>query len=218
MSSKQEDGFEAFLRDGMESFGNLNLDEQPSSQEVWLEMLEEIEAQKPVENVFTEDCREMDNLHEIMDVLLEATGKSEEHTAQTLSYIANPKNEKSKNLHARCQLMHLNYCKERSERSASTEVCLCNYFTMLYDTNRYSPGAFWCMCITLRVHISCTHGVNIKTYIKLKTLIKKFTIDHVKNKKDVFSHEEMHKGLTVLFLDSNSKDAQHKIGKHCEFI
>ena len=218
MSSKQEDGFEAFLRDGMESFGNLNLDEQPLSQEVWMEMLEEIEAQKPVENVFTEDCREIDNLYEIMDALLEATGKSEECTAQTLSYIANPKNEKSKNLYARHQLMYLNYCKERSERSASTEVCLCNYFTMSYDANRCSPGSFWCMHSTLRVHILCTHGVNVKAYVKLKTLIKKFTIDHIKNKKDMFSYEETHKGLTVLFLDSNSKDVQHKTGKCCEFI
>ena len=86
-------------------------------------MLEEIENQKPVENVFTEDCREMHNLHESMDMLLEATGKSEEHAAQTLSHVANPKNPKSKDLHARCHLMHLNYCKERCERSTSTEVC-----------------------------------------------------------------------------------------------
>ena len=57
-------------------------------------MLEEIENQKPVEKVFAEDCREMGNLHEIIDVLLEATGKSEERAAQTLSRTANPKNLK----------------------------------------------------------------------------------------------------------------------------
>ena len=87
-------------------------------------MLEEIENQKPVENAFAEDCREMCDLHEIMDVLLEDTGKNEECAAQTLSCTANPKNPKSKDLHDMCQLMHLNYCKERCERSSSTEVCL----------------------------------------------------------------------------------------------
>ena len=150
MSRKQDDGCDVLLRNGMESFGDLNLDEQPSSQQLWQEMLEEIENQKPVETVCTEDSREMDNLHEIMDVLLEATGKSEECTAQTSSHIANPKNPKSKDLCARCQLMHLNYCKERSERSASTEVCLRNYFTTLHDANRCSPGTFWCVHSTLR--------------------------------------------------------------------
>ena len=78
MSSKQDDEFDAFLFDGLESFGCLNLDEESSSQEVWQEMLEQIEGQRAVENVLTEDCREMDNLHETMDAVLEATGKSEE--------------------------------------------------------------------------------------------------------------------------------------------
>ena len=142
MRSKQEDSFEAFLHDGMEFFGKLNLDEQPSSQELWQKMLEEIEAQNLVENVFKEGYREMDNLHEIMGVLLEATSKSEEYTMQTLSYIANPKNNKSKNLHARYELICVNYCKESKERMAYAEVCLCNYFTMLHDTNRYSLDTF----------------------------------------------------------------------------
>ena len=44
-------------------------------------MLEDIEAQCPVKNVLTEDCRNVDNLRKIMDVVLEATGKSEEHTS-----------------------------------------------------------------------------------------------------------------------------------------
>ena len=74
MSSKQDDEFDVLLRDGMESFGHLNLDEQLSSQELWQEMLEEIEGQCPVENVLMEQCREMDNLGEIMGVALEAAG------------------------------------------------------------------------------------------------------------------------------------------------
>ena len=106
-------------------------------------MLEEIKGQHPVENVLTEDCREMDNLRETMDVVLEATRKSEEHVAQTLSHIANPKSAKSKDFRTRNQLMHLNHHKERLERSPSTEVCLCDYFTILCDTNRYSPRTFW---------------------------------------------------------------------------
>ena len=44
-------------------------------------MLEEIENQKFVENVLTEECVKIDKLHEIMNVVLEATGKSEECTA-----------------------------------------------------------------------------------------------------------------------------------------
>ena len=66
----------------------------------------------------------MDNLHEMMDVVLEDDGRTEEHTAQTLSHVANPKNTKSKDLCARHQLTCLNYCKESSERSPSTEVSL----------------------------------------------------------------------------------------------
>ena len=177
-------------------------------------MLQEIEAQNPVENVFKEDYREIDNLREIMGVVMEATSKSEEYTAQTLSYIANPKNTKSKDLCARYQLMYLNYYKESKERRACAEVCLCNYFAMLCNTNRYSPGAFWCIYSTLRVHILCAHGVNAKEYIKLKALIKKFAIDHIKNKKDIFSYEEIREGLTILFDDSSSKDMQYKIGKY----
>ena len=68
-----------------------------------------------MENVFTEDYRKMDNLHEIIDVFLEETGKSEEHAVHTLFHIANPKNAKSKYLHARNQLTCLTYCKERLE-------------------------------------------------------------------------------------------------------
>ena len=121
-------------------------------------MLEEIEGQHPLENVLTADYREIYNLHEIMDVALEANGKIEEHTAQTLSHAANPNNAKSKDLCTKYQLMHLNYCKERSEWSPSTEVYLCNYFTMFHETNHYSPGNFWCACITFRVHILRTNG------------------------------------------------------------
>ena len=86
MSSNQELEFDAFLADGLEAFEHLNLDENPSSQEMWQEMLEEIEAQHPLENVLTEDCREMDDLREIMGTDLEAMVKSEEHAAQTLLY------------------------------------------------------------------------------------------------------------------------------------
>ena len=78
MSSKENGEFDVLLRDGLESFGDLNLDEQPSSQELWQGMLDKIENQKPAEHVLTEDCCEMDDLHEIMVVLLEATRKSEE--------------------------------------------------------------------------------------------------------------------------------------------
>ena len=54
-------------------------------------MLEKIEGQHAVENVLTDDFREMDNLREKMDVVLEATRKSQEHAVQMLSHIANPK-------------------------------------------------------------------------------------------------------------------------------
>ena len=128
------------------------------------------------------------------------------------SHIANPKDTKSKDLHTRHQLMFLNCCKESSERSPSTEVCLCNYFKILHDTNRYSPGTFWCTCSTLWAHVSCTPGVNIKYFVRLNSLIKNFTIDHVKKKNNVFRYEETHKVLTDLFSDYNSKDSQCKIG------
>ena len=71
---------------------------------------------------------------------------------------------------------------------------------------------------TLRVHVLWTHGVNIKYFARLKSLIKKFTIDHIKKKPDVFSYDETHKGLTELFADSNSKDSQHKIGKSFNIV
>ena len=90
MSSKDDGEFDAFLRDRLECFSDLNLIEQPSSQELWQEMIEEIENQKPAESVFMEDYREIDDLHEIIGALLEATGKSEEHAVQTSSHIANP--------------------------------------------------------------------------------------------------------------------------------
>ena len=159
----------------------------------------------------------MENLHEIIEVVLEATGKCEECASQTLSHIDNPKNSKLKYLQSRYQLTCLNYFKERSEQSLSTELCLLNYFDMLHDASRCSPGSFWCTCSMLRDHVLCTHDAIIKYFSRLKALIKKFTIDHIKKKPDIFSYEETHRGLTILFLDTNSEYLQHKIG-NCDVI
>ena len=51
MSLKQEDEDEdlkAFLAEGLDAFGGVHLDEMPSRQEVWMEMLKKIEAAAPV--------------------------------------------------------------------------------------------------------------------------------------------------------------------------
>ena len=101
--------------------------------------------------------------------------------------------------------MYLNYCKEKSERFPSIEVSLCDYFTMLCDSGRYFPETFWCMRSTLPVHMLCTHGVNIKTFVRLKSLIKKVTIDQIKKRLDMFSFEEIRIGLTEMFFDSDKK-------------
>ena len=87
--------------------------------------------------------------------------------------------------------MHLNYVKEAEERSASGEITLCDYFTHLFDSERFSPGTFWCVCRTLRVHILAVYRVNVRNYVSLKDLLKTFTQDHVKKKPDVFSYLEI---------------------------
>ena len=64
----------------MESFGHLSLDELPSLQELWQETLNKTEAQKPAQNLFLEESSDVDNLHELVGMCLEDTGKGEEHT------------------------------------------------------------------------------------------------------------------------------------------
>ena len=113
------------------------------------------------------------------------------------------------------QSVRLNYCKERCERSAPTEVCSCNYFAILCDAKRYSPGNFWHTRSTLRVSVLGARGVNVKSFVWLKALIKKLTIGHAKKKLDTLSCEEIHEGSTRLLLGSNGKDLQCKIGEHC---
>ena len=80
------DGFEAFLTEGMDSFGHINLDEHPSSQEACQEMLEDTEKQKLVQNLFLDDAREADDLHMLLDVCLEDAAKREDCTVQTMSH------------------------------------------------------------------------------------------------------------------------------------
>ena len=80
MSSKQADSFDAFFAEEMDSFYHLNVGEQPSSQKVLQEMLEDAEKQKPVQNLFLEDAREADNMHVLLDVCLEDAGEGEDHT------------------------------------------------------------------------------------------------------------------------------------------
>ena len=99
-----------------------------------------------------------------------------------MSCTANPKNEKSKDLCAQYELMHLNYCKENVERSPSTEETLCDYFTTLRDSSRFSPGDFWHMFSTLRARALRTYGVDIKNHPRLKSLLKKFAADNIKKK------------------------------------
>ena len=76
-------------------------------------------------------------------------------------------------------------------------------------------GAFWCMCVTLSVHVLCVHGFNVKNRENLNTSLKKFPIYHVKKKSDVLAFEKIKEGLTVLFDESNRKDLLIIMGKHC---
>ena len=62
------------------------------------------------------------------------------------------------------------------------------------------------------------HVVNVKSCVRLKALIKKFAIDHMKKKPYTLSHGEIHRGLTCYFLDSDGKHVQHEKGKHCNVI
>ena len=108
--------------------------------------------------------------------------------------------------------MHLNYCEEYEKRHLSTEVTLCNYFTHLHNSESFSPGTCWCFYSTLRVHFLATCRVNIKNYAILKTLLKKFTADHISSKPHIFSNEEIQRGLTDLLYNEDPKYILHKIG------
>ena len=55
-------------------------------------------------------------------------------------------------------------------------------------------------------HVHNGHDVNIKYFVRLKVLIKKFTTDHIKKKPHMFRYEEIHEGVTILFLDTNSEN------------
>ena len=122
------------------------------------------------------------------------------------------KNAKSKDLRPRCQLIHLTHYKKKSEWLPSNEVSSCNYFTMLCNSERLSSGNFWCTHSTLRVHMLRVHGESIKKFVRLKSLIKKFTIYHIEKKPEILSFEETRKGLTELLVYSDSEDLQYKIG------
>ena len=89
-SSKQLRGFEAFLDDGMGSFGQLNLDEQPSSQDLWQEILDDVENQNPVPSLISDDTNDTDGFRDVTDAHLENAMKREECADQTIACVANP--------------------------------------------------------------------------------------------------------------------------------
>ena len=153
MSSKKVDGFEAFLTEGVGSFGCLDLYEHPLSQDAWQKTLDNTENQKLVQNLFFEEIKKAENMRMLLDARLKNDGKGEEHTDQTMSNTAIPKNKKSKSPCARCPLMCLNHCKEKEDRSHSTEVTSFDYLTTSHDSSAFSPVTFWCMLSALRVHL-----------------------------------------------------------------
>lgn len=107
--------------------------------------------------------------------------------------------------------MCLNHYKEEDNRQPSTEVALCNSFTYLYDSERFSLCVFWHMRSTLRVRMLNARRVNTKNYVILKTLLKKFTTDHIKKNPDAFSPDNIKRGLN-LFDDEVPADLKFKIG------
>ena len=80
ISSKQEEEDEssAFLEEGLGAFGDLNLDDVPSSQELWIEILNKIDEESDVPDFFENAEEEAwDFLRDALDVCCETTGKRE---------------------------------------------------------------------------------------------------------------------------------------------
>ena len=69
----------------------------------------------------------------------ENMGKPEEHATYMLAYATNPKNHKLKCVHARYQLIRMNYFKEKEEFSQSAEISLSKYLTFLHDSKWFKP-------------------------------------------------------------------------------
>ena len=119
----------------------------------------------------------------------------------------NTKSAKSKDSCSRHKLMRINCCKEKLERPPSTEASL-HCLTLLFDTGRCYSETFWCVRSTLRSHMPCAHEVSIKNFVRLKTLLKKLTVDHKMKKLDVLSYEDTRCTLSEFLADSYNEDLQ----------
>ena len=91
-----------------------------------------------------------DNAFEIMDVGCDRPHKSEDLTDESMSFIANPKNEKSAKTHRRYQNQHVKHCKEDAIREIPSETALVAYFSTLACEGKHVPGTTWCTCICSR--------------------------------------------------------------------
>ena len=93
------------------------------------------------------------------------------------------------------------------------ECALCDYFSTLPDSPRFSPGTFWCAHSALRVRAFHVRGLSMKNCARLKSLLKKITIDHAKKKLYVFTFEAIKEDLNVLLKVSSNKDLIIIVGK-----
>jgi hypothetical protein len=215
MSSRHDPSFEAFLQDAEASFSDLGLDESPTEQELWQQLMADLaqtDGKNDLPNMF-EDDEEMQMLPFLIDVYCEDTCKGEDFSEATLAYMANPSNEKSQTTYKRYQNLYLNYCSQDKARKPAEEPTLANFFTYLYDSELFSPGSFWCIYSTIRTHLLTTYGVNTKNFLRLKKLIKKFVDAHIVKKSDIFTYEEVKKALLELYDSNKPKELQFKIGK-----
>ena len=163
-----------------------------------------------LQNIVISDDGEM--MEHVIDAACDCPTKNEAYTDNTLSFISNPKNAKSRKLYEKYQSHYLTYCNKEKERNPETEVTLCNYFSMLQVTRRYTAGNFWCIYSTLKTFILARYQVDIKMYPVLKKLMKKLTEDHIKSKPDVFLYSEIKHGLEKLFDEDEPKDLMYKVG------
>ena len=174
--------------------------------------MEEEQFIQMIADAFGYNDVEDDVLEHLIDVACDSPMRAEEYTNDTLNFISNPKNDKSRKLYERHQKQYTTYCDTDPRRKPESEVCICNYFSMLAIKNRYSPGNYWCIYSTLKTLILAKHRVDIKQCVVLKKLIKKLTEDHIKKKPDMFLYSEIKHGLTLLFKDDVPKDLLYKIG------
>ena len=120
-----------------------------------------------------------------------------------------PKKEKTKKIYDRYWRQYEVHCKHKKHRDIFSEVSVIDFF--IKTKERYGKGTLWSIYSCLNHHFQIKKKVNLKTYSRLKIIMKRITEGHVPRKSPVLSEDEM-KFIFENFDDNDPAQLAAKVG------